>query len=70
MLGNRSPIRMRRTLGCVPPAFQSSEQALVEVGGDVGVGLDDPVGQVMPEPAGLGDLGHAVGDEPGFVAVP
>ena len=37
--------------------------------GDVGVGLLDPVAEDVPETSGLGDLGDAVGDHPGLVAV-
>jgi hypothetical protein len=36
----------------------------------VGVGLLDLVFEGVAEAVGLGDLGDAVGDHPGFVAVP
>ena len=46
-----------------------SSRRVFDFGGDVGVGLLDPVAQDVAEPAGLGDLGDAVGDHPGLVAV-
>ena len=32
----------------MPAAFQPVEEALLDFGGDVGVGLDDPVVEVVP----------------------
>ena len=42
---------------------------MFDFGCDVGVDLGDAVGQVVSEASGLGDLGCAVGDEPGVVTV-
>jgi hypothetical protein len=55
--------------GFVPSVLEALEQAVLDFGGDVGVGLLDPVAQDVPEASGLGDLGDAVGDHPRFVAV-
>ncbi|UJW30979.1 hypothetical protein L3Q67_38235 [Saccharothrix sp. AJ9571] len=53
----------------MPALFEVGEQALLDFGCHVGVGLDDAVVEVVAESACLGDLGCAAGDEPGFVAV-
>ena len=57
-------------VGVAPAGFQPVEETLFDFGGDVGVGLDDAVVEVVSEPSGLGDLGNAVGDQPGRVTVP
>src|SRR6476659_9635949 len=62
--------RVQVGVGGVPAGLERVEEPLLDLGGDVGVGLDNPVLQVMAEPAGLRDLRHAVGDEPGLVTVP
>jgi hypothetical protein len=54
----------------VPAPLKVLEQALLDLRGDVRVGLDDPVVQVMTESAGLRDLRCAARDQPGLVAVP
>jgi hypothetical protein len=54
----------------VPAALEVIQQPLLDLWGDVGVGLDDSVVQVMTESAGLRDLRRAAGDQPGLVAVP
>lgn len=51
-------------LGGVPAMFEVREESLFEFGGDVAVGLDDAVVQVVAEAAGLGYFGDVVGDEP------
>lgn len=56
--------------GLLPPLFQPAQQSCLDLGCDVAVGLDQPVGQVVSEAFGLGDLGDAVGDQPRLVAVP
>jgi hypothetical protein len=48
----------------VPAALEILQQLLLNLRGDMGVGLDDPVVQVMTEPAGLGDLRRAARDQP------
>jgi hypothetical protein len=53
----------------VPSAFQASHEASFDFWGDVAVGLDDAIVESVAEATGLGDLGDAVGDHPGFVAV-
>jgi hypothetical protein len=40
----------------VPTSLEPVEQVLLDLRGDVGVRLDDPVLEVVPELAGLGDL--------------
>jgi hypothetical protein len=55
--------------GFVPAGDQCGHEASFDFGGDVGVGFLDFVGEFVAEAAGLGDVGDAVGDEPGFVAV-
>src|SRR5690349_20720180 len=55
-------------LGVLPALLEHLEEAVLDLGGDLAVGLDEPVGQVVPEPGGLGDLWDAVGDQPGLVA--
>lgn len=56
-------------LGGVPAVFEVSQEPAFEFGGDVAVGLDDAVVQVVAQAAGLGDFRDVVGDQPGFVAV-
>jgi hypothetical protein len=53
----------------VPAGLEALEHPPVDLRGDVGVGLVDPVLEVVPEPACLGDLRDAVRDEPGLLAV-
>jgi len=55
--------------GFVPAVLQPGEQAVFDFAGDVGVGLADLVVEDVAQSAGLGDLGHVVGDHPGLVAV-
>ena len=50
--------------------LQGVEQPGFEFGGDVAVDVLDLVGYAVAEASGLDDVGDAVGDEPGFVAVP
>lgn len=57
-------------VGAAPAVFESADEPVFDFGGDVAVGLDEPVGQVVAESAGLGDFGDVVGDEPGLVTVP
>ena len=49
-------------MGRVPARLEPGQQSLLDFGGDVRVRLDDPIVQVMTEPAGLGDLWGAVGE--------
>lgn len=56
--------------GVEPSVFEGGLDAGFDVVGDVAVDLDDAFVESVAEPAGLGDLGDAGGDEPGFVAVP
>jgi hypothetical protein len=56
--------------GLVPAAFERADQGTFDLGGDVAVGLDDSITEMVAEASGLGDFGDAVGDEPGLVAVP
>ena len=53
----------------VPAVLQALDQPGFGFGGDVGVGLLDPITEDVPEPTGLGDFGDAVGDYPALVAV-
>lgn len=53
----------------MPACLQAVNEPLLEGGADVAVDASD-AGQAVSEPFGLGSLGHAVFDEPGFVAVP
>ena len=53
----------------MPAPLKIVEESEFDFGCDVGVDLGDAVGQVVSEASGLGDLGCAIGDEPGFVAV-
>jgi hypothetical protein len=54
----------------LPTAFEAVEESGFDFGCDVAVDLDESVGEVVAEASCLGDFGDAVGDEPGFVAVP
>ena len=48
----------------MPACLEPIEQPLLDLGRDVGVGLDDPVVEMVSQTAGLGDLRYAVGDQP------
>ena len=49
--------------------FEGVEQVVFDLGCDVAVDLDEPVGQVVAQSSGLGDLGDVLGDQPGLVRV-
>ncbi|SFB49549.1 hypothetical protein SAMN05216266_11458 [Amycolatopsis marina] len=51
--------------GGVPAVFEGGEESVFDFGGDVAVGLDDAVVEVVPEWAGLGDFGDLVGASSG-----
>jgi hypothetical protein len=53
----------------LPAVFESADKAVFDFGGDVAVGLDQPIGEVVAQPPGLGDFGDAIGDKPGLVTV-
>ena len=56
---------------CVLPAvLEAVQEPVFDFGGDVAVGFDEPVGQVVAKAAGLGDFRDTVGDQAGLVAVP
>jgi hypothetical protein len=57
-------------VGAAPAVFESADEPVLDLGGDVAVGLDEPVRQVMAKSPCLGDFGDVVGDEPGLVTVP
>lgn len=50
--------------GVVPVVFERVEQLVFHGGGNVGVGLDDSVIEVVAEPSCLDDFGNTGGDEP------
>lgn len=69
--GAVSPVRPRgrgvsEVGGALPAFFEAAEEVGFDFGGDVAVGLDEPVAEVVAEAARLGDLGDVVGDEPGL----
>jgi hypothetical protein len=49
-------------VGLPVAVLQAAQQAVFDLGCDVAVGLDAPVGQVMSESAGLRDFRDAVGE--------
>lgn len=52
-----------------PAVLKRGDQPGFDFGGDMGVDVLDLVGDAVSEPAGLGAVGYAVGDQPGLVAV-
>lgn len=56
--------------GVLPPSLQHSQQLGFDLRGDVAVGLDQPISQVVAQTFGLRDLGDAVGDQPRLVPQP
>lgn len=55
--------------GGVPAVLGGGEETVFDFGGDVTVGLDDPVIDAAAESAGLRDLGDLVGNEPGLITM-
>jgi hypothetical protein len=49
--------------------FESVDHAAFDLGCDVAVDLHEPVGQVVAQSSGLGDLGDVLGDQPPLMAV-
>jgi len=45
-------------IGASPPKFKRAGEAVFDFGGDVAVGLDESVGQVVAEASGLRDFGN------------
>jgi hypothetical protein len=57
-------------VGVVPASFEVFEEFGFDLRGDVAIDLDESVGQVVSEAAGLSDFRDLVSDQPGLVTVP